>query len=59
MIFEKNVLRVVVPLDLAEGVWYIELVCDKESDDELDFIYKITAREKYWVNPTADGRITW
>ena len=38
MIFEKNLLRVVVPLDPAQGVRYIEPVCD----DDLDYIYKIT-----------------
>lgn len=41
-IFEKKSLRVVVPLDPTEGVCYIEPVCDEDSDDDLDFIYKIT-----------------
>ena len=38
MIFEKTSLRVVVPLDLAEGAQYIEPV-----HDDLDCVYKITA----------------
>jgi len=59
MIFEKKSLRVVVALDPAEGVHYTEPVCDNESDDELDYIYKITTWEQYWVNPTADGQISW
>jgi len=42
MIFEKKSLCVVVPLDPAEGLRYIEPVCDYESDDDLDCIYKIT-----------------
>jgi len=42
MIFEKNSLRIVVPLDPGEGLCYIELVCDNESNDDLDCIYKIT-----------------
>lgn len=45
MIFEKKSLRVVVPLDLAEGSCYIELVHDDERDDELDCIYNITTQE--------------
>ena len=40
MIFEKKSIRVVVPLDPAEGACYIELVHDDESDDDLDCIYR-------------------
>ena len=42
MIFEKNPLRVVVSLDLAEGSHYTELVRDYDNDDNLDCIYNIT-----------------
>lgn len=55
MIFEKKSLRIVIPLDPIEGSRYTELVCDYESDNELDYIYKITTREQDWVNPTVDG----
>ena len=42
MSFEKKLLCVVVLLNPAEGVRYIEPVCDyEESDDELEQIYKI------------------
>lgn len=44
IIFEKKSLRVVIPLDLVEGLCYIELVRDNESNDYLDYIYKIIAR---------------
>ncbi len=47
MSFENKSLRVVVPLDPAEGARYTEPVCDyEESEDELDQIYKITARDQ-------------
>lgn len=59
MIFEKKSLRVIIPLDPAEGSRYTELVRDYESDDDLDCIYKITMRNQDWVNPTADGWIAW
>lgn len=36
MIFEKKSLRVVFPLDLAEGACYTELVFDDDNDDEMD-----------------------
>jgi len=41
---------VVVPLGLAKGLHYTEPVHEYNSDDDLDYIYKITAREKDWVN---------
>ena len=59
MIFQKKSLRIVVPLDLAEGSCYIEPVRDYESDDDLDHIYKLTVRDQDWVNPTTNGRIAW
>ena len=60
MSFERKSLRVIVPLDPAEGAWYTELVCDYvESDDELDQIYKIIERDQDSINPTTDGWITW
>ena len=55
MIFEKKSLCVIVPLDLVEGSCYTKPVHDYESDDDLDCIYKITARDQDWVNPTTDG----
>ena len=55
MIFEKNSLRVVIPLDPTKGSCYIERVCDYDSGDDLDCIYKITAREQDWVNATTNG----
>lgn len=45
MIFEKNSLCVVVPLDPVEGSRYTEQVHNDESNDDLDCIYKITAWE--------------
>ena len=35
-IFEKKSMRVVIPLDLVEGLCYTEPVHDYESDDNLD-----------------------
>jgi len=38
IIFEKKSLRVIVPLNPAEGLRYTKLVCDCESNDDLDSI---------------------
>ena len=59
MILAKKSLRVVVPLDPAEGAWYTEPMCNDNTDDNLDCIYKITSQWKDWVNLTTDGRILW
>lgn len=45
MSFDKKSLYVVVPLDPAEGARYTKPVHVDDSDDDLDYIYKITARE--------------
>jgi len=59
MIFEKKSLHLVIPLDSAEGPHYTEPVHDEGSDDALDCIYNITARNQDWINPTVEGRISW
>lgn len=59
MIFEKKSLCVIVPLDSAEGVHYIEPVRDKDSDNELDCIYEITAQDQDWGNPSVDEGLSW
>lgn len=57
MKFEKKLLRVIVPMDPTEGVWYTKLVGDYVEDDNLDQIYKITLGDEYWINPTTYGWI--
>ena len=47
MIFEKKSLRVIIPLDPAEGSLYTKSMRDYEIDDDLDQIYKITTRDQY------------
>ena len=59
MIFEKKLIRVVVPLDPAKGSRYTEPIRDYESDDDLNQIYKIMARDQDWVNLIVDGCIAW
>lgn len=59
MIFEKKSICVIVPLDPAEGARYTKPVRNEDSDDELDCIYQIMVQDQDWVNPTADGRISW
>lgn len=49
-------MRVIVPLDLAEGKRYIEPMCE---EDDMDHIYKLTGLDKDWIKPMADGMLCW
>ncbi len=55
--FKKNELQVIVLLDPVEGVRYIEPNCDYYEDEDIQHIYKLTVRNEYWINRTADRRI--
>lgn len=56
MVFQNEGMRVIVPLDPAEGEQYIEPV---HEEDDLDHIYKLTDRNEDWINPTTDGVLCW
>ena len=59
MTFEKKSLRVLVPLDPAEGARYAKPIHDfLEDDDDLDHI-KFRVWNEDWIKPTDDGKITW
>ena len=56
MVFKNNGARVIVPLDPAKGEWYTEPVHDEE---DVDHIYKFTARDEDWINPMTEGVLYW
>jgi hypothetical protein len=57
MTFQKDVLRVVSPLDPYEGPRYTEPIREEDHTFELENIYKLTARQQDYINPTA-GEVT-
>lgn len=57
MVFEKDNLRVIVPLDSSEGVCYIEPICDQYCDAYVDKIYQMIAKEEDCINPTMKGTL--
>lgn len=57
IIFETNALRVVIPLDPAEGARYAKPVRDDDRGKELDCSYQLIARNGDKVNPTTIGRL--
>ena len=56
MVFESEGTQVIVPLDPVEGERYTEPVREEE---EVDYIYKLTVKDEYWINPMADGVLCW
>jgi hypothetical protein len=57
MNFESEEYRVIAPLDPSEGERFVEMTClDLE---EINQLYRTTVREEDYVNPTADGVLSW
>jgi hypothetical protein len=59
MMFEGYVLRVIMPLDPDEGQRYIEPIKEEDRAYELENIYKLTTRQQDYINPMADGNLSW
>ena len=59
MSFEGNGIRVIGPLDPALGPRYTELVTVEEEACNIDVVYKMTVVQADYVNPTADGILSW
>lgn len=57
MIFETKSLCVVIPLDPAKGLCYIEPVHCKESDENEDHSYRMSVQRQEWVKTVEDRRI--
>jgi hypothetical protein len=57
MEFESGEYRVIVPLDPSKGERFMEPMClDLE---EINQLYKTTACDEDYVNPTTDGILSW
>ena len=48
-----------MPLDPLEGQRYIEPVFNEGQADHLDNIYNVTTLKEDYINPTADGNLSW
>jgi hypothetical protein len=57
MTFELGEYRVIAPLDPSEGERFVEPTClDLE---EINQLYRTTTRDEDYMNPTADGILSW
>jgi hypothetical protein len=59
MTFEGNGIKVIAPLDPYEGRRYTKPIREEYHAYELEKIYKLTARQHDYINPTTDGNIGW
>ena len=58
MMFEGDGVRVIAPLDPDEGHRYIEPIREEDHTYELENIYKLTIRQRDYINPTANGNLS-
>jgi hypothetical protein len=59
MSFEIDTLHVITPLDLNEGDRYNEPMDEDEQSSVIENIYKITWCREDYINPIADGELSW
>jgi hypothetical protein len=59
MTFEGDGLRFIAPLDPNEGHRYTEPIREEDRTYKLENIYKLTAGQHDYTNPTIDGNLIW
>ena len=57
--FKDDEMRVVSPIDPLERQRYVKLVNSEGQGDYLDNIYNVRALKYDYVNPIADGSLSW
>ena len=57
--FEYSELRVVAPTDPLKGQRYVEQVNSEGQGGYMEHIYSITYARDDYVNPKADGKLSW
>jgi hypothetical protein len=50
---------VITPLDPNEGNRYNENVNEDAQSSIIENIYQITRHKEYYINPLADGELSW
>ena len=59
MTFEDNQNRVIAPLDPFQGPRYIEPIRAEDEARNMESLYQMTANQSDYINPTAEGNISW
>ena len=59
MTFEGHNIRIIAPLDPSMGPQYIEPIRAGEEVREIDYFYKMTTTQDDYLNPMANGTLSW
>ena len=59
MTFEDNQIQVIAPLDPFQGPRYIEPIRAEEEVRNMESLYQMTTNQSDYINPTAEGNISW
>jgi hypothetical protein len=60
MTFEEDRIKLVQPLDLYVGLRYTEPMENDIEEEDLDQLYTVTTgTRKDYINPTANGLVSW
>ena len=59
MTFEDAQIWVIAPLDPFQGPRYIEPIRAEEEARNMESLYQMTTNQSDYINPTAEGNISW
>ena len=59
MTFEDVQIWVITPLDPFQGPRYIEPIRAEDEVRNVESLYQMTANQSDYINPTAEGNISW
>ena len=59
MTFEGHNIIVIKPMDLSSAPHYTEPISVEDEAREIDDFYKMAATQDDYINPTADGMLSW
>ena len=57
--FKDSKMRVVAPIDPLEGHRYVKPMHSEGKENYLDQVCNIMSSREYYINPTADGKLSW
>ena len=59
MTFEDAQIWVIAPLDPFQGPRYIEPIRAEDEARNMESLYQMTTNQSNYINPTAEGNISW
>ena len=59
MTFEGHNILIIAPFDPSMDPRYIERICAEEEVRDVDDFYKVTSTQDDYINPIANGTLSW